>query len=318
LFISPPQEIMMKNSLPLAYLGVIIATFFWGTNFNAGAYIIAHQPPITASIERFSLATLALLLFFGLRGQLRLSTLKNNWPAYLGLGVLGFTLFNLCTFFGLQSTTPINGALILATTPLWTLVFGVIWENEKLNGSRIAGLLAGFIGVVLVITKGQIQTLLRLEVSPGDGIILLGSLAWALNMVGTRRLVHNATAIETTSYSMLFGTLALLPLGFIFENPLQSLATASLSVHLAVVYLALCGSLLAYLLWFNGLEKIGSVRTAIFFNLAPVFTMLVATLTGTAPNIWQLAGAAWVILGVLLASGVLMRLTQRRSASEQP
>ncbi|CAI0910534.1 putative DMT superfamily transporter inner membrane protein [Serratia quinivorans] len=308
----------MKNSLPLAYLGVIIATFFWGTNFNAGAYIIAHQPPITASIERFSLATLALLLFFGLRGQLRLSTLKNNWPAYLGLGVLGFTLFNLCTFFGLQSTTPINGALILATTPLWTLVFGVIWENEKLNGSRIAGLLAGFIGVVLVITKGQIQTLLRLEVSPGDGIILLGSLAWALNMVGTRRLVNNATAIETTSYSMLFGTLALLPLGFIFENPLQSLATANLSVHLAVVYLALCGSLLAYLLWFNGLEKIGSVRTAIFFNLAPVFTMLVATLTGTAPNVWQLAGAAWVILGVLLASGVLMRLTQRRSASEQP
>ena len=306
----------MKNSLPLAYLGVIIATFFWGTNFNAGAYIIAHQPPITASIERFSLATLALLLFFGLRGQLRLSTLKNNWPAYLGLGVLGFTLFNLCTFFGLQSTTPINGALILATTPLWTLVFGVIWENEKLNGSRIAGLLAGFIGVVLVITKGQIQTLLRLEVSPGDGIILLGSLAWALNMVGTRRLVNNATAIETTSYSMLFGTLALLPLGLIFENPLQGLATASLSVHLAVVYLALCGSLLAYLLWFNGLEKIGSVRTAIFFNLAPVFTMLVATLTGTAPNVWQLAGAAWVILGVLLASGVLMRLTQRRSASE--
>ncbi|CAI2465630.1 putative DMT superfamily transporter inner membrane protein [Serratia proteamaculans] len=308
----------MKNSLPLAYLGVIIATFFWGTNFNAGAYIIAHQPPITASIERFSLATLALLLFFGLRGQLRLSTLKNNWLAFLGLGVLGFTLFNLCTFFGLQSTTPINGALILATTPLWTLVFGVIWENEKLNGSRIAGLLAGFIGVVLVITKGQIQTLLRLEVSPGNGIILLGSLAWALNMVGTRRLVHNATAIETTSYSMLFGTLALLPLGFIFENPLQSLATVSLSVHLAVVYLALCGSLLAYLLWFNGLEKIGSVRTAIFFNLAPVFTMLVATLTGTAPNVWQLAGAAWVILGVLLASGVLMRLTQRRSASEQP
>ncbi|MFS7161808.1 DMT family transporter [Serratia proteamaculans] len=309
---------MMKNSLPLAYLGVIIATFFWGTNFNAGAYIIAHQPPITASIERFSLATLALLLFFGLRGQLRLSTLKNNWPAYLGLGVLGFTLFNLCTFFGLQSTTPINGALILATTPLWTLVFGVIWENEKLNGSRIAGLLAGFIGVILVITKGQIQTLLRLEVSPGDGIILLGSLAWALNMVGTRRLVHNASAIETTSYSMLFGTLALLPLGFIFENPLQSLTTASLSVHLAVVYLALCGSLLAYLLWFNGLEKIGSVRTAIFFNLAPVFTMLVATLTGTAPNVWQLAGAAWVILGVLLASGILTRLVQRRSTSEQP
>ncbi|WP_448665540.1 DMT family transporter [Serratia plymuthica] len=307
----------MKTSLPLAYLGVIIATFFWGTNFNAGAYIIAHQPPITASIERFSLATLALLLLFGPRGQLRFSTLKNNWPAYLGLGVLGFTLFNLCTFFGLQSTTPINGALILATTPLWTMLFGVFWEHEKLSGSRAAGLLAGFIGVTLVIAKGSLQTLLRLEINPGDGIILLGSLAWALNMVGTRRLVHNATAIETTSYSMLFGTLALLPLGFIFENPLQSLASASFSVHAAVVYLALCGSLLAYLLWFNGLEKIGSMRTAIFFNLAPVFTMLVATLTGTAPNVWQLVGAVWVILGVLLASGAVKHLLPRHRASRQ-
>lgn len=113
---------------------------------------------------------------------------------------------------------------------------------------------------------------------------------------------------------MLFGTLALLPLGFIFENPLQNLASASLGVHAAVAYLALCGSLLAYLLWFNGLEKIGSVRTAIFFNLAPVFTMLVATVTGTAPNAWQLAGAAWVILGVLLASGIFMLFMPRRSA----
>ncbi|CAI1880702.1 DMT family transporter [Serratia ficaria] len=308
----------MTPSLPLAYLGVIVATFFWGTNFNVGAYIIAHQPPISASIERFSLATLMLLLVFGLRGQLRLSALKNNWPAYLGLGVLGFTVFNLCTFFGLQSTSPVNGALILATTPLWTMVFSVIWEHEKLSPARVTGLLSGFIGVALVITQGDIQTLLRLDISPGDGIILLGSLAWALNMVGTRRWVRNATAVETTSYSMLFGTLALLPLGMLFEDPRQSLAAAPLGVHAAVAYLALCGSLLAYLLWFNGLEKIGSVRTAIFFNLAPVFTMLVATLTGHTPNLWQLAGAAWVILGVLLASGALRRLAPAHSAARQP
>ncbi|HGM6859426.1 DMT family transporter [Serratia rubidaea] len=302
----------MNKSLTLAYLGIIIATFFWGTNFNAGAYIVAHQPPITASLERFAIATLVMLTVFGLRGQLRLSTLRNNWPAYLGLGLLGFTLFNLCTFFGLQSTTPVNGALILATTPLWTLVFGLIWQHEKLSWPRAAGLLCGLTGVVLVITQGDIQILLRLNVSRGDGIILLGSLAWALNMVGTRRWVHNATPVETTSYSMLFGTLALLPLAFYFETPWRNLTDSALSVHVAVLYLALCGSLLAYLLWFNGLAQVGAVRTAIFFNLAPVFTLLVSTLTGHAPNGWQLGGAVWVILGVLLTSGVLNPLWQRR------
>ncbi|BEO41277.1 membrane protein [Serratia marcescens] len=302
----------MHKSLSMAYIGVIIANFFWGTNFNVGAYIIAHQAPLSALIERFSLTTMSLLLLFGLRGQLRLSILKAHWRAYLILGVLGFTLFNASIFLGLRFTTPVNGALILATTPLWTLLFSIIWENEKLTPARIAGLLAGFIGVALVITKGDIQTLLRLDISPGDGIILLGTLALALNMVGTRRMVHHATAIETTSYSMLFGTLALLPLGMLFEDPWHNLSTAALSVHVAVVYLALGGSLLAYLLWFNGLEKLGSVRTAIFFNLAPVFTMLIDTLTGSVPNIWQLAGAVWVIIGVLLVSGVLQRFSSLR------
>jgi len=308
----------MHKSLPLAYVGVIIANFFWGTNFNVGAYIIAHQAPLSALIERFSLTTLALMLLFGLRGQLRLSILKTHWRAYLILGLLGFTLFNTSIFLGLQFTTPVNGALILATTPLWTLVFSVIWEHEKLSPPRIAGLLAGFIGVALVITKGNIQTLLRLDISPGDGIILFGTLALALNMVGTRRLVHDATAIETTSYSMLFGTLALLPLGMLFEDPWQNMSTATLSVHAAIVYLALGGSLLAYLLWFNGLEKLGSVRTAIFFNLAPVFTMLIDALSGSVPNIWQLAGAAWVIVGVMLVSGVLTHFPWPRPASRQP
>jgi hypothetical protein len=94
------------KSTPLAYAGIVGATFFWGTNFNAGAYIIKSMAPISASIERFSISTLLLVLIFGLAGKLRLSTLKNNLLAFIGLGLLGFTVFNLATFFGLQTTTP--------------------------------------------------------------------------------------------------------------------------------------------------------------------------------------------------------------------
>jgi len=76
----------MSKSTPLAYAGIVGATFFWGTNFNAGAYIIKSMAPISASIERFSISTLLLVLIFGLAGKLRLSTLKNNLVAFIRPG----------------------------------------------------------------------------------------------------------------------------------------------------------------------------------------------------------------------------------------
>ncbi|MHC8343714.1 DMT family transporter [Pseudomonas sp. RT6P73] len=300
----------MSKSTPLAYAGIVGATFFWGTNFNAGAYIIKSMAPISASIERFAISTLLLVLIFGLAGKLRLSTLQKNLPAFIGLGLLGFTAFNLATFFGLQTTTPINGALILATTPLWTMIFAVLLEGERIDRGRAIGLVLGLLGVGLVITRGDIQVLLGLKVATGDAIILAGSVAWAANMVGTRRFVKNSTPLETTTFSMLFGVIGLIVLGFIYENPIAAIGTASLSVHGAVVYLAVFGSLIAYLLWFKGIHTIGAARTSIFFNLAPVFTMLVSSILGVLPNVWQLLGAGGVILGVVFASGLVFSTAQ--------
>ncbi|MCW8275119.1 DMT family transporter [Pseudomonas sp. PCH199] len=295
----------MSKATPLAYAGILGATFFWGTNFNAGAYIIKGMAPLSASIERFSISTLLLLVIFGVVGKLRLSTLKNNLAAFIGLGLLGFTGFSVATFFGLQTTTPINGALILATTPLWTMILAVLLEGERIDRGRAIGLVFGLLGVGLVITKGDIQVLLGLRVVSGDAMILAGSMAWAANMVGTRRFVKDSTPLETTSFSMLFGVIGLIVLGFMYEDPIASIRNASLPVHEAVIYLAVCGSVVAYLLWFKGIHAIGAARTSIFFNLAPVFTMLVSSVMGVLPNVWQLLGAGGVILGVLFASGMV-------------
>ena len=289
----------MRKSESLAYAGIIVSTFFWGTNFNAGALIIRHLSPISASTERFLISTAALLLVYGLRGKLRFSVLRENLIAFTGLGLLGFTAFNLATFFGLQTTTPINGALILATTPLWTMVLAAIFERERIDIARAIGLVLGLFGVGLVITRGDIQMMLALKGAKGDAIILAGSLAWAANMVGTRRFVRGATPLETTTFSMLLGTVGLVCLAILFERPADAIVSAPLSIHAAVLYLAIGGSLLAYLLWFRGIHQIGAARTSIFFNLAPVFTMLVSTVLGAPPNVWQLVGAAAVILGVV-------------------
>ncbi|WP_454863504.1 hypothetical protein [Pseudomonas hormoni] len=82
-----------------------------------------------------------------------------------------------------------GGALTLMrrATPLWTMLFAVLFEGDRIDRGRAIGLVLGLLGLGLVITRGDIQVLLGLKVATGDAIILAGSIAWAANMVGTRR-----------------------------------------------------------------------------------------------------------------------------------
>ena len=298
---------MTKPIPPLtyAYLGVLLTTFFWGTNFNVGAYVIQTMPPITAGAERFVIATILLLMVLGLMGKLRLSTLRRNLGAFIALGVFSVVGFNMAMFIGLHTTTAVNGALIMATTPLSTLVLSALIEHEKITRDKAIGIFCGLVGVVLVITHGNIAHLLQLNIAVGDLIILAGSLSWSLSTVISRRYVVDATAQETASYAMLFGTIGLVILALTFEQPLHSITQMPLNIHIAVLYMATFGSMIAYLLWFNGVQQVGSARATAFMNFVPVFTMLISILSGVLPNVWQLLGTAAIIVGVVITSGVL-------------
>ncbi len=293
------------TSLTYAYLGVLLTTFFWGTNFNAGAYVILHMPPISVAAERFVIATTLLLLVLGLMGKLRLSALRRNLGAFIALGLFSVVGFNMAMFIGLHTTTAINGALIMATTPLSTLVMAALVEGEQITPAKALGILFGLIGVVLVITHGNIAHLLQLKIAIGDLIILAGSLSWSISTVISRRFVKDATAQETAAYAMLVGTLVLVGLAFTFESPITAIAQAPAATQMTVIYMATFGSMVAYLLWFNGVQRVGSAQATVFMNFVPVFTMLISIISGILPNLWQLLGTAAIIIGVVITSGLL-------------
>lgn len=294
----------MQKPRLAAYVGIVLTTFFWGTNFNAGAHIIKYMLPITAAAERFVLATILIFIIFGLNGKLHLNTLKQNFWAFFALGCFGIVGFNMAMFFGLHSTSPINGALIMATTPISTLALAYLFEKERLSLSKSLGLLLGLFGVILVISKGNLLHLMSLKIAIGDVIILAGSLSFSFTTIISRRFVQQATPLETTSFSMLLGSGLLLILALLFETPAQAMQQAPWSVHLALIYLALFGSMIAYIFWFNAITHIGSTKAASFFNLVPVFTMLVSIALGVFPNIWQVVGTLIVIIGVTLSVGL--------------
>lgn len=295
----------MKMSPKIAVILTLLATLFWGSNFQATKLAISTMPPWTASAERFLIAVMVIFIYMSLKNLMTLKTLKKNLLAFIFLGAIGVAGFNGALFVGLQTSNPITAALIMATTPISANIIEAILNQRMPQLIRVLGMLISLLGVSMVISNGKILMGGALTFSYGDIIIFIGSLGWAVYTVGTRVMVSESTPLETTAWTMLFGAIILSVIAFIYEQPVRSISTASVVSHLAGLYMGIAGSVLAYLFWVIGISTRGPGKTSIFFNFVPLFAIMVQIMFGTIPGNVQLIGSVITILGVLLGQGQL-------------
>lgn len=302
----------MKTSPTTAALLTLLATFFWGSNFQATRVAISTMPPWTASAERFLIAVIAIFIYMFFKKIITYHTLKNNIWAFIFLGAIGVAGFNGALFVGLQTSSPITAALIMATTPISANLLEAIINKRMPQLIRVIGMLISLFGVSMVISNGEILTGGTLTFSYGDIIIFIGSLGWAIYTVGTRAMVKDSTPLETTAWTMLFGTLLLTTIAFMYEQPLSSLSAATMASHLAGLYMGIAGSVLAYLFWVIGISVRGPGKTSVFFNFVPLFAILIQIMSGTVPSSIQIMGSVITIFGVLLGQGQLSGLFKKQ------
>ncbi|MDX8000132.1 DMT family transporter [Xenorhabdus sp. Reich] len=295
----------MRTSPQLAVVLTLIATFFWGSNFQVTKFALASLPPWTASVERFFFAVICIFIFFVWKEGVNGNVLKQNWKAFIVLGAIGVAGFNGAFFVGLQSTSPITAALIVATTPITTHILEAIIYRRLPEFIRIVGMIISLLGVALVITDGQLILGGAIQAAIGDIIIFVGSLGWAIYTVGTRVFVSDATPLATTSWTMLFGAIILAFIAMFVESPITAFSAGTLESHLACIYIGIGGSAFAYLFWNMGIAVRGVGKTAIFFNFIPIFALVIQITMGIIPSLVQVIGIVITIIGVLLGQGVI-------------
>jgi drug/metabolite transporter (DMT)-like permease len=279
---------------------VILSTFFWGSNFNAGAAVATDFTPLSAAAERFAFA---LVLFWGLRfgwGAAESHLRLGDAGVLLALGVIGVFGFNYAFFTAMHSTSALNAALIMALSPLLSTLLSVALLKTQVQAYQYLGIAIAFLGVSLVITGGHFSLL---HSTPGDAWMLLAACVWSLYSVGAKKYAGHIPSLQFARWTVSIGALALILAAFCLEQPLRSIAAASQQTHLILLYMGLCGSVLAYIYWLKGVFVLGPQQSAIAFNLVPVFTLLVNLGLGTWPNWMQLLGLVIVICGVWLTSG---------------
>lgn len=275
----------MRNTVLL----VAAAAVMWGANFNLSKPVVAELHPLLAGAGRFALAALAMLAFAALRRQ-RVPLLR-HWRAYAMLGLVGIGGFNLLFFMGMQQTSAVNGALIMAVNPLLTALLAALFLEERLGRLQLASLPVALAGVAVVVLGDGA----RLTLSPGDALMLGANLAWAVYNVLSRRLMPAESGLANTTAIMTTGALVMVAAALLAQVPV---GMPSPSSALALAAMAVGGSALAYLFWNAGLTRLGAARTSLFLNLVPVSTMVIAAATGHPPSLVQMAGAALVLAAV--------------------
>lgn len=293
-------------STPLVYLLVTLTAIFWGANFALAGPVLASLSPLWAAALRFVLGATLMLIIAGIRREDLFGLLRRNAAAYLLLGFVGITLFNLLFFFGLQTTSANNGALIMAINPLLTTLLAAMFLGERPTLRHLVALPVALLGVAIVISQGSLHKLTNLHFAHGDLLMLIASVSWAVYNVLGKRFMPQGSPIVNTAWTLTAGALLLTAIAIGSGTHLGAL---DLKASLAMAVMVVGGTVLAYLFWNIGITRLGAARTAIFLNLVPVSAMLISLVLGEPPTTAQLLGGL-LVLGAI----TITMMPQRRLA----
>jgi drug/metabolite transporter (DMT)-like permease len=287
----------------LVYAGLVLHTLL-----SAGTYLFAKRtlvemPPLPLGLIRFCGASIflaALVVRARPRGQ-RLPP-RTALRKLLLLAFVGVPLNQGFFLVGLSLSTAAHAALLYTLTPLFVLLLAQALLREAPGARTSVGTVLALGGTLFVLlSRGATHGGALL----GDVLLLVAVVAWAFYTAEGRDLVARHGAIATIAWTLIGGTALYAPIGvgsLFFPGALERIAHVSIEGWLGVVYLVFVTSVVAYLLWYWALAHLPAARVAVFNNLQPLATALLAQAVLHERATWSFfAGAAVVISGVVLA-----------------
>lgn len=173
------------------YVLLTITAILWGGNAVAAKYTVGQLPPSTTAFFRFVWVSIILLsLVFIIEGRKSIPRLK-QLPGILAMGITGIFMHNFFTYNGVKLSSAANMSLLNALNPIITACLAAFFLHERLTFGQIAGIVVSFLGVGIVITKGDWMTMLSLSFNQGDILLALAPLSWAIYSIVGRKVMRD-------------------------------------------------------------------------------------------------------------------------------
>jgi len=289
----------------LLYLQLTTVSIIWGGTFVAGRFLSGGVPPLLAASIRFLMASLALIIFLVVT---RTPFIKPNPKQILQLALLGFFgifLYNVFFFYGLHYVNASRASLIVALNPAVIALASFMLFKEKLSALKLLGILFCLLGAGLVIVSKNTDVFNSSNFAwMGDLLILGCVMSWVIYSVFSKNLSSAIGPLHTVTYSILLGTVMLCSATFALgEMNTFSLSEISLPQLFSLLYLGVLGSALAYILYYDGIQKIGATRSGVFIALNPMTAVLLGALVlGERLTFSMYVGGVFAVLGIYLCN----------------
>lgn len=299
---------------------LLLMTVIWGSNYTIVKSAFAEIPPHPYNAIRLSIASAVYLVAIAVARRYRRPSVfytpepitRRDWYALVGLAVIGHVLYQLCFIGGLARTSVSNSALILAMSPVAIAAINALRGYERVGLWHWLGALLSIGGIYLVVGRGAGFAAGHLA---GDLLMVGGVLCWAVYTVGAGRLMERHSPLGVTGVSMAIGTVVYLVIAASAIGRVDW-SGVSLTTWAALAYSAIFAIVVAYMIWYTAVQKIGGTRTAMYSNLIPIVALAIAVFWRGEPlGGARLAGAALVLAGVAITRAAA-HLTKAAPAQE--
>jgi drug/metabolite transporter (DMT)-like permease len=293
----------LPGARPFAlYLKLTLVAVFWGGMYTAGRILAQILPHFTAATLRFAVASVILIALVRAHegGLPRLD--RRGFAGVTALALTGVFLFNAFFFGSLEHIGAGRGALIMALNPLGIAIGAWLLFDDRMTRVRWLGIALAILGAAVVVSRGDLATLAEGAIGLGELLMMGSALCWVAYTLIGRPVLARMTPLGATTWAAVIGT-TLLAACAAFERPWAAVAAMPAAGWWAVAYLGVFGTVLAFL-WFNeGVQRIGPTRAGVFINLVPVFGVAIgAFVLGEAVPPSLVLGGLMVMAGVTLAN----------------
>ncbi len=268
----------------------------------SGTHIVAKVvvrdiDPVTLTMLRSGIAAAGLCLLALIRRD-KFRFKKEHLGSVLLLSFLAIPVNQFFFLTAIRYTTPTNAALFYSTTPALVLVLSSIMGREKIGWKKGLGVSIAFCGVCLIIFERGVD--FKSEYMVGNLLLVVAVIAWAYYTVQGRYLTLHYGAFTTSITTMVLGSIMFIPIGTIGMLD-YDYSVLTINHWGGLLYLSIGTSIFAYLLWYYALSRTTASKVAIFSNLQPILTTILAwTLLG------QTITPVFIVGGLIALGGIIV------------
>lgn len=283
------------------HLKLLLACLFWGLTPTIGRVLATFKAPFVVVCGRFIVASL-FLLWFCLAAKQFKTVPKRLWWRFAALGATGILLHNGLLYKGLEYTSATTASIIVALISIQVVILDVVFYRRLPDSLTVAGVALSFIGTVFVLTDGHLAQVFAIGLGRGELLAFLSALAWALYSVLGRSLLNEYSPLLVTTYAAFAGLAMLLPFLLVDTHATAAVFTDPRAL-LLIFFLGFVGSALGFLWYSQAMLSIGTVGTAVYINLVPIFGVASASVfLGEKSSGAVLTGGALVCASLMLVN----------------